>query len=92
MIVSSIKNYYFNVYSPTVEANRIKLCVRCRGELWVGTAVGLFRYVFERDSFEQVPSDAKPNFMYPSIKAISTGELWVSSQNGIYILGLKGAG
>ncbi|MBD2755148.1 two-component regulator propeller domain-containing protein [Spirosoma validum] len=84
-----IKNYYVNAYSPNVEANRVN-CVYAVGKnLWVGTEIGLFRYVFEKDSFEQVRLNQGATYVW-NIKQVSNGELWISTQDGLYILGQQG--
>ena len=78
-----IKNYYFSIKSPRQETNLIN-CVYAIGEnLWVGTPMGLFRYIFAQDRFAQVPLDREPAFV-SGIKQMSNGELWVNSRNGIY--------
>ena len=84
-----IKNYYFNVYSPDLEANRVNCTYATGQNLWVGTEVGLFRYVFEKDAFEQIPLEKKLTYI-ANIKQVSSGELWVSTRDGIYILGAQG--
>ena len=84
-----IKKYLFTVYSPGLEANRVTCIYAVGQQLWVGTEVGLFRYLFEKDSFEQVVLSKEPTHIL-DIKQVSTGELWVSSPNGIYRLGRQG--
>lgn len=84
-----IRNYYVNAYSPNVEANRVN-CVYAVGQnLWVGTEAGLFRYVFEKDVFEQVHLNRGSTYV-ANITQVSTGELWISTQDGIYILEQQG--
>ncbi len=78
-----IKNYYFSIKSPRQETNLIN-CVYAVGEnLWVGTPMGLFRYIFAQDRFVQIPLGREPAFV-SGIKKMSNGELWVNSRNGIY--------
>ena len=84
-----IKNYYVNAYSPNAEANRVNCVYAIEKNLWVGTEVGLFRYVVEKDAFEQVRLNRSVTYVW-TIKQISTGELWVSTQDGIYILDQQG--
>ena len=84
-----IKNYYFKTKSPRHETNTIN-CVYASGrELWVGTPVGLFRYLFDKDRFEPVALGTKPVFV-SGIQKMSTGELWINGTGGIYKLGPQG--
>lgn len=84
-----IKTYYVNAYSPNAEANRVN-CVYAVGQnLWVGTEVGLFRYAFDKDVFERVRLSRSTTHVW-TIKQVSTGDLWISTQDGIYILGQQG--
>ncbi len=79
-----MKTYSFAVHSSGVEANRVT-CVYAIGQkLWVGTEVGLFAYLFDTDSFRQV-AIGKGQLYVNDIKQMSTGSLWVCTQNGIYI-------
>lgn len=84
-----IKNYYLKAYDANVEATRINCLYAVGHELWVGTAVGLFRYRFDKDDFVQVPLGKTPVYV-AEIRRISTGQLWVGSHDGVYILGQHG--
>lgn len=84
-----IKNYYLNAYSATVEANRVNCLYAVGEELWVGTDVGLFRYRFDTDEFVQVTLGKSP-VPVSEIRRVSTGDLWIGSGDGIYILGKQG--
>ncbi|MBC3788488.1 two-component regulator propeller domain-containing protein [Spirosoma utsteinense] len=80
-----IKNYYLNAYSPNAEAARVNCVYSVGHELWVGTATGLFRYVFDTDEFVPVYLAKNPvNVLI--IQRVSTGELWIGSRDGLYIL------
>lgn len=81
-----IKNYHLDAYDPVEEANRVNCLYAVGQELWVGTAVGLFRYRFDKDEFVQVMLEKFPVYV-SEIRRVSTGELWVGSRNGVYILG-----
>lgn len=84
-----IKNYYLNAYSAGAEANRVNCLYTVGQELWVGTAVGLFRYLFDKDEFVPVVLGNVPVHV-SEIRRTSTGDLWVGSRNGVYILGKQG--
>lgn len=84
-----IRNYYFTVYSPNAEANRVTCIYTVGKNLWVGTELGLFCYNFEKDSFQQIRLSKESRYVY-DIKQVSTGEVWVSTQDGIYTLSKRG--
>ncbi|MEZ0483730.1 two-component regulator propeller domain-containing protein [Fibrella sp. GW2-5] len=84
-----IKNYYFNVYSPDEEANRVGCIYAVGKQLWVGTEIGLFTYLNSTDTFRQVQLSKAPVNVY-DIKRVSTGELWVGTNNGVFIVGHTG--
>ena len=80
-----IKNYYFSIRSPRRETNMINCVYAVGDDLWVGTPMGLFRYLFAQDRFVQVPLGTEPDFV-SGIKQMSSGELWIYGRNGIYRL------
>ena len=84
-----IKNYYFTIKSPRQETNRINCVYAVGQQLWVGTPMGLFRYLFEEDRFVRVPLSQQSDFV-AGIKQMSTGELWVHGENGIHIVERSG--
>lgn len=85
-----IKNYPLNAFNPNAEATRVNCVYSVGHELWVGTATGLFRYIFDKDEFVPVYLSKNPiNVLV--IQRMSTGELWIGSQDGIYVLPRHGA-
>ncbi len=85
-----IKNYPLNAFNPNAEAARVNCVYTVGHELWVGTATGLFRYLFDKDEFVPVHLSNNPvNVLV--IQRVSTGELWIGSQDGLYILPDHGA-
>lgn len=85
-----IRNYHLNAYSTHAEAARANCIYSVGNELWVGTATGLFRYLFDKDEFVPVYLAKNPvNVLI--IQRVSTGELWIGSQDGLYILPKHGA-
>jgi ligand-binding sensor domain-containing protein len=85
-----IKNYPLNTFNPNAEAARVNCVYSVGHELWVGTATGLFRYLSDKDEFVPVYLSKNPvNVLV--IQRVSTGELWIGSPNGLYILPDHGA-
>lgn len=85
-----IKNYYLKAFDAGVEATRVNCLYAVGHDLWVGTAVGLFRYVVKEDAFVPVAL-GKSSVNVSVIQQVSTGDLWVGSQDGIYILTKQGS-
>lgn len=85
-----IKNYPLNAFNPNAEATKVNCVYTVGHELWVGTTTGLFRYLFDKDEF--VPVNLSKNSVNVMvIQRVSTGELWIGSQDGLYILPEHGA-
>lgn len=85
-----IKNYPLNTFNPNAEAARVNCVYTVGHELWVGTATGLFRYVFDKDEFVPVYLSKNPVSVLV-IRRVSTGELWIGGHDGLYILPEHGA-
>lgn len=85
-----IKNYYLKAYNSDVEATRVNCLYAAGRELWVGTSVGLFRYLSDKDEFVQVALGKAPVYV-SEIRRVSTGDIWIGSRDGVYILGQHGA-
>jgi ligand-binding sensor domain-containing protein/AraC-like DNA-binding protein/CheY-like chemotaxis protein len=84
-----LKNYPLNDSDPSAEGARVNCLYTVGQELWVGTAAGLFRYLFDKDEFVPV-SLGKKSVNVLGIQRVSTGDLWIGSQDGIYILSERG--
>ncbi|WP_460995564.1 two-component regulator propeller domain-containing protein [Spirosoma harenae] len=83
-----IKHYPLNDTDPNAEAARVNVVYTVGQELWVGTAAGLFRYLFDKDEFVPV-SLGKSSVNVTVIRRVSTGDLWIGSPDGIYILSAR---
>ncbi|MBD2703560.1 helix-turn-helix domain-containing protein [Spirosoma sp. BT702] len=84
-----LKNYPLNDVDPNAEGARVNCLYTVGHELWVGTAAGLFRYLFDKDEFAPV-SLGKKSVNVLGIQRVSTGDLWIGSPDGIYILSERG--
>ncbi|MGM9509038.1 two-component regulator propeller domain-containing protein [Larkinella sp. GY13] len=85
-----IKNYPLNAFNPYTESTRVRCLYAVGDELWVGTAGGLFNYLFDKDEFVPVSLGKSP-VNISVIQRVSSGELWVGCRDGLYILSKNGS-
>lgn len=85
-----VRTYSLHVHHPAVESNRIHSLFADGQLLWIGTAMGLFRYDFALDSIVRVPLD-REQIHVADIRRTSSGDIWLCGPDGIRILNQRGA-